>query len=209
MLGSPALHSTEGLADWVEEAVGDLAESWPDHATVIVCIRSRRPTPSRLRNRGSPPGATARMRWLRRRPCRSFSSQSTSEIAGMPMEGIASGTSVDLLLGSEEPLDLVIVVAPLAAAERRPGARFYEDIFDRFGRTALEGEIELVKETWPDTEFLVIRPDHRVPGSRSSESDVHRRRDAGVSQDTSIDETRTRGTCDLEDARAPRRGEDR
>jgi hypothetical protein len=27
VLGSPAIHSTAGLADWVEDAVGDLADS--------------------------------------------------------------------------------------------------------------------------------------------------------------------------------------
>ncbi len=161
VLGSPAIYSTEGLGQWVEDSLGDQAHTWPDHPTVIVAYdlakRERTPfgteaaPPAQLRNAVAASAAVPgvfqpvriRDRWY-------------------ADGGIASGTSVDLVLGSAEPLDLVIVVAPLAAAERRPGARFYEDIFDRFGRTALEAEITLVKEHWPDTEFLVLRPDHRV-----------------------------------------------
>lgn len=161
VLGSPALWSTEGLAGWVDDALGDKARTWPDHPTVIVAydLESRERTPfgtdaappAQLRNAVAASAAVPgifqpiriRDRWY-------------------ADGGIATGTSVDLLLGSEEPLDFVLVVAPLAAAERRPGARFYEDIFDRFGRTALEAEIALVKEHWPHTEFLVLRPDHRV-----------------------------------------------
>lgn len=161
VLGSPAIYSTEGLAGWVDDALGDQARTWPDHPTVIVAYdlekRERTPfgtdaaPPAQLRNAVAASAAVPgifqpiriRDRWY-------------------ADGGIATGTSVDLLLGSEEPLDFVIVVAPLAAAERRPGARFYEDIFDRFGRTALEAEIALVKEHWPQTEFLVLRPDHRV-----------------------------------------------
>ncbi len=161
VLGSPAIHSTEGIADWVGSALGDLATSWPDHATVIVAydlhdrkrvaFGTEEAPPARLRDAVAASAAVPfvfqpvriRDRWY-------------------ADGGIASGTSVDLLLGAEQPLDLVIVVAPLAAAERRPGSRFYEDIFDRFGRTALEGEVELVRKRWPNTEFLILRPDHRV-----------------------------------------------
>ena len=161
VLGSPSIHSTEGIAEWVQSALGDLANTWPDRATVVVAydLKERRRVafgteeapPARLKNAVAASAAVPfvfqpvmiRDRWY-------------------ADGGIASGTSVDLLLGSEQPLDLIIVVAPLAAAERRPGGRFYEDIFDRFGRTALEQEVALVKETWPDAEVLILRPDHRV-----------------------------------------------
>jgi NTE family protein len=161
VLGSPSIHSTAGIAEWVQSALGDLADTWPDRATVIVAydlhhrhrvaFGTEEAPPARLKNAVAASTAVPFMfqpvmirdRWY-------------------ADGGIASGTSVDLLLGSEEPLDLVIVVAPLAAAERRPGARFYEDIFDRFGRTALEQEVSLVRENWPDADFLVLRPDHRV-----------------------------------------------
>ncbi len=161
VLGSPAIYTTLGLADWVSDALGSTANRWPDHPTVIVAYdlaqRSRTPfgteaaPPAQLRNAVAASAAVPgifqpvliRDRWY---------------VDG----GLASGTSIDLVLGSEQPLDLIVVIAPLAAAERRPGARFYEDIFDRFGRTALEAEVALVKEHWPEVDFLVLRPDHRV-----------------------------------------------
>lgn len=161
VLGSPAIHSTEGIADWIEEALGDLADTWPDRATVIVAydLHERQRTPF-----GTEEAPPARLK-------DAVAASAAVPFVFQPVQirdkwyadgGIASGTSADLLLGTEDPLDLVIVVAPLAAAERRPGGRFYEDIFDRFGRTALEGEIDLIKEHWPDTEVLILRPDHRV-----------------------------------------------
>jgi NTE family protein len=161
VLGSPAVYSTIGLAKWIDEAVGPMATSWPDRPTVIVAYdvaaRTRVPfgteaaPPAQLRNAVAASAAVPgifqpiliRDRWY-------------------ADGGLASGTSVDLVLGSDPPLDLVIVIAPLAAAERRPGARFYEDIFDRFGRTALEAEVSLVKQRWPETDVLILRPDHRV-----------------------------------------------
>ncbi|MEA2003034.1 MAG: patatin-like phospholipase family protein [Actinomycetota bacterium] len=161
MLGSPAIHSTKGIADWVEDAVGDLADSWPDHATVIVAydLHARQRMPF-----GTDEAPPARLK-------DAVAASAAVPFIFQPVRirdhwyadgGIVSGTSADLLLGAETPLDLVVVVAPLAAAERRPGSRFYEDIFDRFGRTALEGEIDLIRESWPDTEVLVLRPDYRV-----------------------------------------------
>ena len=161
VLGSPALYSTEGLGEWVEDALGDRAHTWPDRPTVIVCYDLEKRTRTAF---GTEEAPAAQLR---------TAVAASAAVPGIfqPVQirdrwyadgGVSSGTSVDLLLGSEEPLDLVIVVAPLAAAERRPGARFYEDIFDRFGRTALEAEIRLVKEHWPETDFLILRPDHRV-----------------------------------------------
>ena len=161
VLGSPAIHTTEGIAEWVEEAVGDLANTWPERATVVVAydLHERRRTPF-----GTEEAPPARLK-------NAVAASTAVPFVFQPVQirdkwyadgGITSGTSVDLLLGAEQPLDLIIVIAPLAAAERRPGGRFYEDIFDRFGRTALEGEIRLIREHWPETEFLVLRPDHRV-----------------------------------------------
>src|SRR3989304_1597207 len=51
--------------------------------------------------------------------------------------GVLSGTNADLVLGSSDPLDLVLVIAPMAAAVARPAARFYEGIIDRLGSNAL------------------------------------------------------------------------
>ncbi|MGI9585493.1 MAG: hypothetical protein ACR2N7_07855, partial [Acidimicrobiia bacterium] len=57
---------------------------------------------------------------------------------------------------------LVLVLAPLAATEPRRGGMFYEDMFDRAGRTALASEIAHIRRKWPDTEILVLRPDEAV-----------------------------------------------
>jgi NTE family protein len=161
ILGSPAIYSTIGLARWLDDALGPMASSWPEKPTVIVtydvAARKRAPfgtedaPPAQLRNAVAASAAVPgifqpvmiRDRWY-------------------ADGGLASGTSLDLVLGYEQPLDLVIVIAPLAAAARRPGAHFYEDIFDRFGRTALEAEMAAVHQQWPRTELLVLRPDQRV-----------------------------------------------
>ena len=76
--------------------------------------------------------------------------------------GVASGTSADLVLANPEPLDLVIVIAPLAAVDPRRRHRFYEDIFDRMGRNALDTELRAIRDAWPDTDIVVLRPDERV-----------------------------------------------
>lgn len=161
VLGSPAINSTQGLADWVAEALGNLADTWPDRPTVIVAFDLEDRQRCAFGTDEAPAVALKN----------AVAASAAVPFIFQPVEirdrwyadgGIASGTSIDLVLGSDEPLDLVIVVAPLASAGGRPGARFYEEIFDRFGRSALEAEIELVKEHWPDTDFLILRPDQRV-----------------------------------------------
>jgi hypothetical protein len=76
--------------------------------------------------------------------------------------GLASGTSADLVLALPEPLDLVLIVAPLAANSPRSSGHFYEDVFDKVGRTALATEIAKIRAEWPATEILVLRPDEHV-----------------------------------------------
>ncbi len=161
VLGSPSIHSTEGISEWIEGALGDLADTWPDRATVIVAFDLHERRRVAFGTEEAPAAALKN----------AVAASTAVPFVFQPVQirdrwyadgGITSGTSVDLLLGSEEPLDLVIVVAPLAASEKRPGARFYEDIFDRFGRTALEQEVALVGQRWPDTDFVILRPDHRV-----------------------------------------------
>ena len=76
--------------------------------------------------------------------------------------GVASGTNADLVLGSPEPLDLVVVVAPMASVDKRPDARFYEGIVDRLGGSALTAELEAIRDAWPDAEIVVLRPDRSV-----------------------------------------------
>ena len=76
--------------------------------------------------------------------------------------GIVSGTHADLLLGNSDPLDLVLVLAPMAAEELREGARFYEGVFDRVGRTALYDELRAIESAWPDTDTVVLQPSPMV-----------------------------------------------
>ena len=160
-LGSPARFTTEGMADWVEDMLGDAAEGWPARPLVILAydLEKRRRTPF---GTDAAPDVPLKL-------AVAASTAVTVVFEPVPIDGrwyvdggVASGTSADLLLAHPEPLDLIIVLAPLAASESRPHARFYEDAFDRVGRLALDGELALIQETWPHTDVLVLRPDERV-----------------------------------------------
>jgi len=160
-LGSPGLYRTDGLIDWVKDMAGDLATSWPDKPTVIVAYdleaRQRMPFGTEI----APDVGLAE----------AVAGSSAVPFVYEPVlidgrwyadGGLASGTSADLLLANEEPLDLVLVVAPLAATTPRKHGSFFEDVFDRAGRTALASELAKIRDAWPDTEILVLRPDERV-----------------------------------------------
>jgi predicted acylesterase/phospholipase RssA len=176
VLGSPALFTSLGLADWVTDALGEMATAWPSRPTVVVAYDLKERIRAPFGTEAAPPTE------LRKAVAASAAVPGVFQPVWIEDRwyadgGIASGTSVDLVLGSDEPLDMIIVIAPLAASERRPGARFYEDIFDRFGRSALEAEISLVRRHWPTTDILVLRPDQRVlaatrPNPMSTEAAV-------------------------------------
>lgn len=159
--GSPAIYSTDGIVDWVEERLGHLADGWPDAATVIVAFdlvaRARAPF-------GTEAAPSVALKYA-------VAASAAVPMVFEPVEidgrwyadgGIASGTSADLLLGAPQQLDLVIVVAPMAASESRRGARFYEGAIDRVGRAALSQELDRVRADWPGTDVVVFRPDERV-----------------------------------------------
>jgi len=160
-LGSPSLYRTDGLTEWVTDAAGDLASTWPELPTAIVAYdleaRSRVP----FGTDAAPEVGLAI----------AVAASSAVPFVYEPVQidgrwyadgGLASGTSADLLLAYREPLDLVLVIAPMAATAPRRGARFYEDAFDRAGRRALALELAKIRSTWPDSEILVLRPDERV-----------------------------------------------
>ncbi len=160
-LGSPGLYRTDGLVEWVSDAAGELASSWPQKHTAIVAYdleaRSRVPFGTEIAPEVNLADAVA--------------ASSAVPFVYEPVRidgrwyadgGLASGTSADLVLAHPDPLDLVLVVAPLAATAPRKGGRFYEDMFDRVGRTALSAELAKVTRTWPETEIVVLRPDERV-----------------------------------------------
>lgn len=160
-LGSPARYSTTGMGEWVEDMLGDAAHSWPAQPLVIVAydLEQRRRAP--FGTDAAPDVA------LKDAVAASIAVPVIFEPVKIDDRwyvdgGVSSGTSADLLLAHPEPLDLVIVLAPLAASESRRHARFYEDAFDRVGRLALEAELALIRDTWPQTDVLVLRPDERV-----------------------------------------------
>jgi hypothetical protein len=76
--------------------------------------------------------------------------------------GVTSGTHADLVLGHVEPLDLVLVIAPMAADVSRQRARFHEKMFDRVGMRSLSQEVAMIKEAWPDCDVVVLSPSPSV-----------------------------------------------
>ena len=161
LLGSPAPYDTSGLGDWVREELGATAEAWPKKATVIVAldaIARRRTTFGTL----SAPeiGLADAVAASSAIPLvfRPHFHQGRPYVDG----GVASGTHADLVLGNHRPLDLVLVVAPMAAEEDRVGALPHERLFDRVGRRSLTEEVGLIQSQWPDCEVLVLRPTPQV-----------------------------------------------
>ncbi|MEN8041322.1 MAG: patatin-like phospholipase family protein, partial [Actinomycetota bacterium] len=160
-LGSPGVYRTDGLQEWVQGAIGPLADSWPKKPTALVAYdverRVRVPFGTEAAPRASLSEAVA--------------ASSAVPFVYEPVRiderwyadgGMASGTSADLLLASPEPLDLVLIVAPLAATAPRSSGRFYEDLFDKVGRSALASELSMIRSAWPETEILILRPDEAV-----------------------------------------------
>lgn len=175
-LGSPGMYRTDGLQQWVSDAVGPAAHGWPDKATVMVAydVRDRSRVP--FGTEGAPETTLA---------------EAVAASAAVPFVyepvrihdrwyadgGMGSGTSADLLLANPEPLDLVIIVAPFAATAPRSRGRIYEDMFDRVGRKALAAERALLASQWPDTDIVVLRPDESVldvarPNPMSAEATI-------------------------------------
>ena len=160
-VGSPAPYSTDGIAEWLQSTIGDSGRSWPDRPTTIVAYEVESRSRVAFGTEGSPDTDLVT----------AVAASSAVPIVFEPVTihgrryvdgGVVSGTSADLVLGSPEPLDLVLVVAPMAAVGSRSDARFYEGIIDRFGSNALAGELEQVTAAWPETEVLVLRPERSV-----------------------------------------------
>lgn len=160
-LGSPGIYRTDGIAAWVSDTAGDMAQSWPERPTAIVAYDLDTRTRTPFGTEAAPAAALGD----------AVAASSAVPFVYEPVKidgrwyadgGLASGTSADLVLALPEPLDLVLVVAPLAANAPRKSGHFYEDVFDKVGRTALAAEIAKIRATWPSTEILVLRPDEHV-----------------------------------------------
>jgi NTE family protein len=160
-LGSPALNTTDGIAEWVAEMLGPLADMWPERATVVVGFDLERRERVPFGTEAAPPAplkdavaASAAVPFI----FQPVKSQGRWYADG----GLASGTSADLVLANPDPLDLLIVIAPLAAEEARPGTRFIDSMFDNAGRAALDAELAVISHEWPHTDIIVLRPGPRV-----------------------------------------------
>lgn len=161
-LGSPARYSPSGVGDWVTSHIGESAAgAWPDKPTAIVAYDLRKQARVAFGTRLAPDVAIAD----------AVAASSAVPLVFRPMEiggelyvdgGVASGTHADLVLGHPESLDLVLVVAPMAAQVNRHRARFHEKMFDRVGLRALSAEIELIETAWPETDVVTLYPSPSV-----------------------------------------------
>lgn len=160
-LGCPARYTTSGIQSWLERAMGEDADTWPDRPMTIVGYQLEGKHRVAFGTDDSPDASLGR----------AVAASAAVPMLFAPVEidgfhyvdgGVASGTNADLVLGSPEPLDLVIVSAPMASVDKRPDARFYEGIVDRLGGTALTAELDAIRRAWPQTEIVVLRPDRHV-----------------------------------------------
>ena len=164
LLGSPAPYDTSGLGAWVAEELGEAAEGWPEAPTIVVAydVAGRRRIP--FGTVGAPEvGIAEAVAASTAIPVlfRPWVIEGRHYVDG----GVVSGTHADLVLGSARELDLVIVIAPMAAEEDRRGAWAHERLFDKVGRRTLDEEIRLINDVWPACDLLVLRPTPQVLSS--------------------------------------------
>ncbi len=148
ILGSPARFDPAGVGRWLTEQVGESALHWPDRPTIATAYDLGARQRVAFGTEGAPDVTLAD----------AVAASSAVPLFFCPHRingrdyvdgGILSGTHADLLLGSADPLDVVIVLAPMAAEEERSGAWFHERMFDRVGTTALAAEIASLRAAWP------------------------------------------------------------
>jgi NTE family protein len=161
-LGSPAPYSASGIADWLTTHIGEAAAaSWPDEATAIVAYDIRKGTRAAFGTDEAPDVAIAD----------AVAASSSVPLIFRPYPigddlyvdgGVSSGTHADLVLGHDEPLDLVLVIAPMAAEVNRQRAMFHEKMFDRVGIRSLTQEVEQIREAWPDCDVVTLSPSPSV-----------------------------------------------
>ncbi|MGH3649182.1 MAG: patatin-like phospholipase family protein, partial [Acidimicrobiia bacterium] len=161
-LGSPARYSAAGIGDWVTSHIGEpAASSWPTALTAIVAYD--------LEKRGRTAFGTDDAPDVRLSDAVAASSAVPLVFRPYPIDGrlyvdggVSSGTHADIVLGHDEPLDLVLVIAPMAAEVQRRRALFHEKMFDRVGMRSLAQEVALVKGAWPDCDVVTLSPSPSV-----------------------------------------------
>ncbi len=162
LLGSPAPYHATGIANWLTAYIGDdAAQSWPHRATAVVGHDLASGTRVVFGTNDAPDVSMAD----------AVAASSAVPLVFRPYPigerlyvdgGVSSGTHADLVLGSEDELNLVLVMAPLAAEVSRKRARFHERVFDRVGSRSLDEEIAMIQSAWPDTDVVVLRPSPSV-----------------------------------------------
>jgi len=161
-LGGPAPFDPSGIADYVEHLAGPLARSWPEKPTLITAFDLE---DRRLIVFGAQEAPAATL-------AQAVAASSAVPMVYQPVEingrqyvdgGVASGTSAHLVFEhAKNPLDFILIIAPMASEAERTNARFYEGMFDRLGAESLNRELEIIEATWPDTDVVVLRPDDAV-----------------------------------------------
>jgi NTE family protein len=161
-LGSPARYSAKGIARWVTTNIGeDAAQSWPGRPTAIMAHDIQKGVRAAFGTDNAPSAGIAD----------AVAASSAVPLVFRPYGigerlyvdgGVSSGTHADVVLGHGEPLDLVLVVAPMAAQVQRARARFHEKMFDRVGLKSLRDEIEMITDAWPDCDVVTLFPSPSV-----------------------------------------------
>lgn len=161
-LGSPAPYSAAGIADWLTTHIGETAaSSWPTEATAIIAYDIKKGVRAAFGTAEASEVAIAD----------AVAASSAVPLIFRPYRigddlyvdgGVSSGTHADVVLGHDEPLDLVLVVAPMAAEVNRQRAMFHEKMFDRVGVRSLTHEIEMIKDQWPDCDVVTLSPSPSV-----------------------------------------------
>lgn len=164
-LGSPARYDAGGLTDWVKSQIGERAgETWPHQPTAIVAYEVQDRCRTVFGTEAAPEVGIAH----------AVAASSAIPVLFRPYPidkrlyvdgGVASGTHADVVLGSDKPLDLVLILAPMAAEVQRRRARFHEKMFDRVGQRSLSEEIALIKTAWPDCDVVALSPSPSVQNS--------------------------------------------
>ncbi|HEU4894260.1 MAG TPA: patatin-like phospholipase family protein [Acidimicrobiia bacterium] len=161
-LGSPARYSAKGIAEWVTSNIGeDAAAGWPSRPTAIMAHDIQKGTRAAFGTDSAPDAGIAD----------AVAASSAVPLVFRPYRigeglyvdgGVSSGTHADVVLGHDAPLDLVLVVAPMAAQVQRARARFHEKMFDRVGLKSLRDEIAMITEAWPDCDVVTLFPSPSV-----------------------------------------------
>lgn len=161
LLGSPAPWEATGLANWVRDTIGEAGDGWPSRPTVVTAFDVGQRRRVAFGTEAAPEvGMADAVAASSAIPLvfRPYAIDGNLYVDG----GVVSGTHADLVLGNRKPLDLVLVLAPMAADEERDGAWFYERLFDQAGSSALSREIASIRSAWPDCDVLVLRPSPAV-----------------------------------------------